>query len=73
MFIYREEYYLKTREPKAGSEEYEKWLKKCDDAHGRADLIIEKHRHGATKSIDLQFDERYTRFSNMAKDGPTPK
>jgi replicative DNA helicase len=73
MFIYREEYYLKTREPKAGTEDYDKWLNKCEDAHGRADVIIEKHRHGATKSIELQFDERYTRFSDLAKDGAAPR
>ena len=72
MFVYREEYYLKTREPDAASDEHAKWMAKCEAAHGRADLIIEKHRHGATKSIDLQFDERYTRFSDLAKDGVVP-
>ena len=41
-------------------------------AHGRAELMIEKHRHGATKSLDLQFDERYTRFSDLAKDVMPP-
>jgi replicative DNA helicase len=68
MFIYREEYYLKTREPDPTSDEHAKWLARCERAHGRADLLIEKHRHGATRAIDLQFDERYTRFSDLAKD-----
>src|SRR3984957_13993834 len=68
MFVYREEYYLKSREPDATTDEHPKWLEKCERAHGRADLMIEKHRHGATKTIDLQFDERYPRFSDLAKD-----
>jgi replicative DNA helicase len=68
MFVYREEYYLKSREPDVTTEEHAKWLEKCERVHGRADLIIEKHRHGATRTIDLQFDERYTRFSDLAKD-----
>ena len=72
MFIYREEYYLKTREPDVASDDHAKWLAKCEAAHGRAELIIEKHRHGATRALDLQFDERYTRFSDLAKDGVVP-
>ncbi|HUO92810.1 MAG TPA: replicative DNA helicase [Rhizomicrobium sp.] len=72
MFIYREEYYLKNREPDVTSDEHAKWLAKCEAAHGKADLLIEKHRHGATRTIDLQFDERYTRFSDLAKDVVPP-
>jgi replicative DNA helicase len=72
MFIYREEYYLKTREPDVASDDHAKWMAKCEAAHGRAELMIEKHRHGATKSLDLQFDERYTRFSDLAKDDVVP-
>jgi replicative DNA helicase len=72
MFIYREEYYLKSREPDVTSDDHAKWMAKLDAAHGRADLMIEKHRHGATKSLDLQFDERYTRFSDLAKDDVVP-
>jgi replicative DNA helicase len=33
---------------------------------------VEKHRHGATRSIDLVFEGMYTRFSNIANDGITP-
>ena len=68
MFIYREEYYLKSREPDVASDDHAKWMAKCETAHGLADLMIEKHRHGATRTIELQFDERYTRFSDLAKD-----
>jgi len=66
MFVYREEYYLKSREPEPGTTEHAKWLEKCERAHRRAEVLVEKHRHGATNKIDLFFDDRFTRFSNLA-------
>jgi replicative DNA helicase len=68
MFVYREEYYLKSREPDPGSAEHAKWLEKCERAHRRAEVLVEKHRHGATNRIELFFDDRFTRFSNLAND-----
>jgi replicative DNA helicase len=68
MFIYRAEYYLATHEPDIGTTEYDNWLAKMERAHGKADINIEKHRHGATKSIELNFDSRFTRFSNSAEE-----
>ena len=68
MFIYREEYYLKSREPDPGSADHAKWLEKCERAHRRAEVLVEKHRHGATNRIELFFDDRFTRFSNLAAD-----
>jgi len=67
MFVYREEYYLKSREPDAGSPEHGKWMEKLERAHRRAELLVEKHRHGATNKIDLFFDDRFTRFSDLAR------
>jgi replicative DNA helicase len=66
MFVFREEYYLATHEPDIDSVEYPKWKDKLERVHGKADIIVEKHRHGATKSIELNFDSRFTRFSNSA-------
>jgi replicative DNA helicase len=68
MFVYREEYYLKSREPDPSSADHAKWLQKCESAHGRAEVLVEKHRHGATNKIDLQFEDRFTRFSSLASD-----
>jgi replicative DNA helicase len=65
MFVYREEYYLKTREPDPSSADHAKWLEKCERAHRRAEVLVEKHRHGETGKIDLYFDDRFTRFSNL--------
>jgi len=39
-----------------------KWLEKCERAHRRAELLVEKHRHGATNKIELYFDDRFTRI-----------
>ncbi len=68
MFVYREEYYLKSREPEPGSAEHGKWLEKIERCHRRAEVLVEKHRHGATNKIELFFDDRFTRFSNLAAD-----
>jgi replicative DNA helicase len=69
MFVYREEYYLKSREPDPSSADHAKWIDKCERAYRRAEVLVEKHRHGATNKIDLHFDERFTRFSNLAAEG----
>src|SRR6201996_8596866 len=47
MFVYREEYYLKSREPEAGTPEHAKWMDKPDRATNRAEVLVEKHRPGA--------------------------
>jgi len=66
MFVYREEYYLQSREPEAGTSEYDEWVKKLERVHNRAEILVEKHRHGPTNKIELFFDARFTRFSNLA-------
>lgn len=68
MFVFREEYYLKSREPEPGTPEHTKWLEKCERVFGRAEILVEKHRHGATNNIQLVFESAYTRFSNLAED-----
>ena len=72
MFVFREEYYLKSREPEPGTPEHSKWLEKCERVMGRAEVLVEKHRHGATRAIPLQFDDRFTRFSNLADESQLP-
>ena len=73
MFVFREEYYLKSREPEAGTPEHAKWMDKLDKATNRAEVLVEKHRHGATRSIDLVFEGNFTRFSNLAPDDAAPR
>src|SRR4051812_41273368 len=42
MFVFREEYYLKSREPEAGSADHAKWLEKMERLHRRAEVLVEK-------------------------------
>lgn len=73
IFVYREEYYLKNKEPKMGTEEYFKWQTEMDQVHGRAEIIIGKQRHGPTGTVQLQFDAEVTRFSNLAREDALPE
>jgi replicative DNA helicase len=73
MFVYREEYYLANKEPRVGTPEYEKWQLDMDLAHGKAEVIIAKQRHGPTGSVDLQFEGQFTRFSDLAPDSHLPE
>ena len=66
MFVYREAYYLKSKEPPKDDPEYEKWHVKMESVGRLADVLVEKHRHGATNRIQLYFDDSYTRFKDLA-------
>ncbi len=72
MFVYREEYYLANKEPKPGTDEYFKWQTAMDAAHGKADVIIGKQRHGPTGTVQLQFTADVTRFADLAEDSQVP-
>ena len=68
MFVYRDEYYKEREKP--GDHELEKmaqWQAVMEQVHGRAEVIIGKQRHGPIGSVDLAFEGRFTRFSNLAK------
>ncbi|MFZ4533029.1 MAG: replicative DNA helicase [Alsobacter sp.] len=73
LFVFREEYYLKNKEPKPGTEEYFKWQTEMEQVHGRAEVIIGKQRHGPTGTVPLQFDAEVTRFSNLAREDAMPE
>jgi replicative DNA helicase len=67
MFVYREEYYLKNKEPRPGTDEHIEWMGQMERAHGRAEVIIGKQRHGPTGMVELQFEAELTRFGNLAR------
>jgi replicative DNA helicase len=67
MFVYREAYYLKTRKPPEDDPEFVKWSEKMERVNHLCDVLVEKHRHGATTRIELFFDDRFTRFKDLAE------
>src|SRR6516225_12407499 len=73
LFVYREEYYLRNRKPKEGTDEFQKWFDEIHEAEGKAEIIIGKQRHGPTGTVDVQFDAEVTRFSNLANDEDLPQ
>ncbi|MDH2340902.1 replicative DNA helicase [Bradyrhizobium sp. SSUT77] len=72
LFVYREEYYLGNKEPRPGTPEHEKWRLDMDLAHGKAEVIIGKQRHGPTGTVDLAFEASVTRFGDLAPDSQVP-
>ncbi|MBV9564766.1 MAG: replicative DNA helicase [Bradyrhizobium sp.] len=72
LFVYREEYYLANKEPRPGTPEHEKWQTEMGLAHGKAEVIIGKQRHGPTGTVELHFDASVTRFGDLSHDGHVP-
>jgi replicative DNA helicase len=72
LFVYREEYYLANKEPRPGTPEHEKWQTEMGFAHGKAEVIIGKQRHGPTGTVELSFEASVTRFGDLAADGQLP-
>jgi replicative DNA helicase len=73
MFVFREEYYVKNKKPKEGTEEFFKWQAEMEALAGRAEIIIGKQRHGPTGTVEVQFDADVTRFGNLARTDHLPE
>jgi replicative DNA helicase len=77
-FVFREEYYVAAREPKRPGEgddaksfeAHDQWMRDMERAFGICELIIAKQRHGATGKVKLKFENRITKFSDLAEDYP---
>lgn len=73
LFVYREEYYLKGKEPKEGTPEHLQWQADMEQVYGKAEVIIAKQRHGPTGTVQLRFEGQYTRFSDLAREDYLPE
>ena len=68
MFVFREEYYREREKP--GEHDVEammKWQEEMSRLHGKAEVIIGKQRHGPIGTVELAFEGRFTKFSNLAR------
>jgi replicative DNA helicase len=80
LFIYREDYYVTAREPKAPKDDddikiveaYAQWQQDMGRVYGLAEVIVAKQRHGSTGKVRLKFDSRITKFSDVADEGYLP-
>ena len=81
LFVYREEYYVQSREPKRPIEgddakvhdAHQEWARDMERVYGLAELIIAKQRHGATGKVKLKFESKITRFSDVVDEGYLPE
>lgn len=81
LFIYREDYYVASREPKAPKDDddlkiveaYQQWQQDMGRVYGMAEVIVAKQRHGSTGKVRLKFDSRITKFSDAADDAYLPE
>jgi replicative DNA helicase len=81
LFVYREEYYVASREPKRPIdgddgktfEAHEQWARDMERAFGLSELIVAKQRHGATGKVKLKFEAKITRFSDYIDDSYMPE
>ena len=65
MFVYREAYYLKSKEPRPATVEHAEWQAKMNEVSHLAELIISKQRHGPTGNVSLEFEEMFTKFKDI--------
>ena len=80
LFVYREEYYVASREPKRPGpeddakthEDHQKWMADMEKVFGLSELIVAKQRHGATGKVKLKFEAQITRFSDYIDDAYLP-
>ena len=81
MFIYRQEYYEERSEPQSSGSEssvsfherYHKWQENLKSCKNIADIIIAKQRHGPIGSLQLHFEAKFTKFSNLTDEKYQPK
>ena len=68
MFVYRESYYHDRMKPLEEDEKFPEWQARAERLHGRAEVIIGKQRHGPIGTVELHFEDSFTKFSDPVRD-----
>ena len=68
MFVFRESYYHARLKPPEDDDKFPDWMQKAERLHGRAEVIIGKQRHGPIGTVDLHFEDIYTKFSDPVRE-----
>ena len=63
LFVFREAYYHAMQKPVDNDQRMSAWAARAEELHNLAEIIIAKHRHGPTATIELIFEPDLTRFS----------
>lgn len=72
IFLYREAYYLSSREPPAGTPEHELWQNAMAAAHNVLHAIVAKQRMGPTGTVELFCDIGSNAVRNANHDNGMP-
>ncbi|MEM1431504.1 MAG: replicative DNA helicase [Pseudomonadota bacterium] len=68
MFVYRHEYYVEREKPADDNlDKIAEWQARMESAHGKAEVIIGKQRHGPIGTVELSFEGQFTRFGNLVQ------
>ena len=73
MFVYREPYYLMRKKPEENTDDFFKWQEQMNQVDGTAEVIIGKNRHGPIGTAHMAFEDRFTRFSDLAQEDYLPE
>ena len=65
MFIYRDEYYEARKEPPVGTDKHLEWQQRMSKVQNQAEIIIAKHRNGATADVRLAFHKNIGKFADL--------
>ena len=67
MFVYREEYYLKRKEPQNSDPKYLEWQSQLAAVHNTAEIIVAKHRNGAIGNVKLYYEDKFSKIGNLQR------
>jgi replicative DNA helicase len=62
LFVFREAYYHAMQKPD-DDQKMSAWTARAEELHNTAEIIIAKHRHGPSGTVELNFEPDLTRFS----------